>query len=74
MIQASLCVANAAGQHLLAQEGAFDLISLESEPVQPSIMFGARGWLDLSKPYTLKTTEGEKIIPVENWDRGWGSI
>lgn len=72
MTRAGLCAASAAGTHLLAQEGAFGLILLENEPVQPSLMFGARGRLDLSKPYILKTPTGPLEIPVENWGCGWG--
>lgn len=72
MTRAGLCASAAAGTNLLAQEGAFGLILLENEPVQPSLMFGARGRLDLSKPYVLKTPAGAVEIPVENWGHGWG--
>ena len=74
MTRAGLSVANAAGMDLLAQEGAFGLILLENEPVHPSLMFGARGRLDLSKPYLVKTKEEQEEIPVGNWSYGWGVV
>ncbi len=72
MTRAGICLAQAAGENLIAHEGGFGLILLEKEPVEPSLMFGAKGQLDLSKPYVMQTETGLKQYPVETWSYGWG--
>ncbi|MEO1262872.1 MAG: enolase C-terminal domain-like protein [Bacteroidota bacterium] len=72
LTRAGMCAANAAGNHLVAQEGGFGLLLLEKEPVGPSLMIGPKGQIDLSNNYTIKTPEKIIEIPKENWSVGWG--
>ncbi|MFT5765265.1 MAG: L-alanine-DL-glutamate epimerase-like enolase superfamily enzyme [Saprospiraceae bacterium] len=74
MTRAGMCAAQAAGAHLRSQEGCFGTILLAEEPVTPSLMFGARGQLDLTKPYILKTENGNIEFPLSTWDKGWGLV
>ncbi|MFT5384877.1 MAG: L-alanine-DL-glutamate epimerase-like enolase superfamily enzyme [Saprospiraceae bacterium] len=74
MTRAGMCAAQAAGAHLRSQEGCFGTILLSEEPVTPSLMFGARGQLDLTKPYILKTENGNIEFPLSTWDKGWGLV
>jgi L-alanine-DL-glutamate epimerase-like enolase superfamily enzyme len=46
LTRAALVVAQAAGEDLLAQEGAFGTFLLERDVCDPSLMFGAGGMLD----------------------------
>lgn len=72
MTRAGMCVAQAAGENLVGHEGGFGMILLKSEPVEPSLIFGAKGQLDLRNPYTLKNETGSKVFPTQTWSRGWG--
>lgn len=72
LTRAALIPASAAGENLLAQEGAFGEYLVEQEPVEPALMFGREGILDLDRPYRVETSKGKETIPVENWDYGFG--
>ncbi len=72
LTRAALTSANAAGAALIAQEGAFGDYLVEREPVSPSLKFGRHGVLDLNCPYYLKTVQGIRVIPAENWRVGFG--
>jgi L-alanine-DL-glutamate epimerase-like enolase superfamily enzyme len=72
LTRAALITAYAAGESLIAQEGAFGDYLVEREPVDPILRFGRNGILDLSYPYYLKTVQGLKLIPKENWNIGFG--
>ena len=72
LTRAALVASAAAGESLVAQEGAFGDYLIKQEPVQPMLKFGRNGLLDLHSPYFLKTVQGLKIIPVENWGCGFG--
>ncbi|MBW1821376.1 MAG: hypothetical protein JRI92_06360 [Deltaproteobacteria bacterium] len=72
LTRAALITAYAAGENLIAQEGAFGDYLVEREPVDPILKFGQNGILDLSHPYYLKTDQGLRLIPKENWNIGFG--
>lgn len=72
LTRAALIAGNAAGENLIAQEGAFGDYLVEREPVHPVLKFGRSGILDLSSPYYLKTDQGLQVIPRENWNTGFG--
>jgi len=72
LTRAALIAAYTAEESLIAQEGAFGDYLVEQEPVNPVLKFGRNGILDLNYPYYLKTVQGLKLIPVENWDTGFG--
>ena len=72
LTRAALVASAAAGESLVAHEGAFGDYLVEREPVQPTLKFGRGGLLDLRLPYYLKTVQGLQIIPVENWNAGFG--
>ncbi|MDY6792076.1 MAG: enolase C-terminal domain-like protein [Thermodesulfobacteriota bacterium] len=72
LTRAALIPAYAAGDSLIAQEGAFGDYLVEKEPVDPILKFGQNGILDLSYPYYLETVRGFKLIPKENWNIGFG--
>ena len=72
LTRAALIPAHAAGESLIAQEGAFGDYLVEREPVDPILKFGQNGILDLNYPYYLKTVQGLKLISVENWNTGFG--
>ena len=72
LTRAALVASAAAGENLVAHEGAFGDYLVEREPVQPTLKFGRGGHLDLRLPYYLKTVHGLQIIPVENWNAGFG--
>ena len=72
MTRAGMCLAQAANENLIAHEGGFGLILLENEPVTPSLMFGAKGQLDLTKNYIIQTKTGIKTYSTETWNHGWG--
>ncbi len=61
LTRAGMCVARAAGSNLAAQEGGYGLMLLEREPIQPSLMFAAKGQIDLAK-----------VAADGNWEMGWG--
>lgn len=56
LTRAGMCVAQAAGESLLAHEGGFGEILLEKDMTQPSLSFGVGG----------------KITIPEDWPFGWG--
>ena len=72
LTRAALVASSAAGETLIAQEGAFGDYLVEREPVEPILKFGRHGLLNLSYPYYLKTVQGLKVIPAENWNNGFG--
>ena len=72
LTRAALVASSAAGESLIAHEGAFGDYLVEREPAEPMLKFGRNGMLDLRTPYYLKTAQGLKVIPVENWDTGFG--
>ena len=74
LTRAGMLVAKAASQNLMAQEGGFGTILLEKDRVYPSLTLGARGKIDLTKPYPIKTVEKVIDILPDNWDKGWGLI
>ena len=72
LTRAALIPAHAAGENLIAQQGAFGDYLVEREPVDPILKFGRNGMLDLSYPYYLKNVRGLMLTPVENWNTGFG--
>ncbi|PKN18068.1 MAG: hypothetical protein CVU71_11140 [Deltaproteobacteria bacterium HGW-Deltaproteobacteria-6] len=72
LTRAALVISAAAGENLAAHEGAFGDYLVSREPSQPTLTFGRGGLLDLRMPYHLKTVRGLQIVPVENWDAGFG--
>jgi L-alanine-DL-glutamate epimerase-like enolase superfamily enzyme/pimeloyl-ACP methyl ester carboxylesterase len=72
LTRAALVASAAAGENLVGHEGAFGDYLVQREPVQPTLKFGRGGHLDLRLPYYLKTVHGLQIIPVENWNTGFG--
>lgn len=62
LTRAAMCVAQAAGDSLIAQEGGFGTRLLEYDNVSPCLMFGAGGQLSLAS-----AEEDSKI-----GDTGWG--
>jgi len=72
LTRAALTVANAAGDSLIAQEGAFGGRIVERETAVPSLRWSLRGELDLSRPYGEVTPEGLHITGPDAWRIGWG--
>ncbi len=72
LTRAALIPACAAGENLIAQEGAFGDYLVKSEPVDPMLKFGRCGVLNLDQPYYVKSIQGLRVIPKENWDIGFG--
>lgn len=72
LTRAAMLVAAAAGDSLVAQEGAFGSRLIEREPASPSLRWGRGGVLDLRGPYAEVTTEGLQITAPQAWTRGWG--
>ena len=72
LTRAALVVSGAAGDSLIAHEGAFGDYLVEREPASPMLKFGREGLLDLNSPYYLKTVQGLQVIPAENWKVGFG--
>ncbi|MBW2142352.1 MAG: alpha/beta fold hydrolase [Deltaproteobacteria bacterium] len=72
LTRAALIPAHAAGENLIAQQGAFGDYLVEREPVDPILKFGRNGMLDLSYPYYFKNVRGLMLTPVENWNIGFG--
>jgi L-alanine-DL-glutamate epimerase-like enolase superfamily enzyme/pimeloyl-ACP methyl ester carboxylesterase len=70
--RAAMVAAAAAGDHLVAQEGAFGDYLLQREPFDPTLTFGHGGRLDLQKPYRQNTARGVSIVMPENWRLGFG--
>lgn len=72
LTRAALVVSGAAGNSLIAHEGAFGDYLVEQEPVRPVLKFGHQGLLDLNSPYSLETDQGLKVISTDNWKIGLG--
>jgi L-alanine-DL-glutamate epimerase-like enolase superfamily enzyme len=72
LTRAALVVSGAAGDSLIAHEGAFGDYLVEQEPASPMLKFGRDGLLDLNSPYYLKTVQGLQVIPPESWSVGFG--
>ena len=72
LTRAALIPAVAAGERLIAHEGAYGDYLVEREPVEPTLKFGDCGRLDLGAPYFFETVQGRQAVPVENWDTGFG--
>jgi len=72
LTRAALIPAHAAGENLIAQQGAFGDYLVEREPVDPILKFGRNGMLDLSYPYYLKNVRGLMLTTVDNWNIGFG--
>jgi len=72
LTRAALVVSGAAGESLIAHEGAFGDYLVEQEPVSPILKFGHQGLLDLNSPYHVETEQGLIVIPTENWEIGFG--
>ena len=72
LTRAGMLVAAAAGEALIAQEGAFGSRLVEREPATPSLKWGRGGALDVSRVYAEVTTEGLQLTAPEAWTRGWG--
>ncbi|MDD4356095.1 MAG: alpha/beta fold hydrolase, partial [Smithellaceae bacterium] len=72
LTRAALVASAAADESLAAHEGAFGDYLVQREPVYPTLKFGREGNLDLRLPYYLKTVLGLQIVPVENWNTGFG--
>jgi L-alanine-DL-glutamate epimerase-like enolase superfamily enzyme len=72
LTRAALVISAAAGDSLIAHEGAFGDYLVKQEPVNPMLKFGQEGMLDLNSPYYLKTVQGLQVIPPENWSVGFG--
>lgn len=63
LTRAALMVAQAARANLFAQEGAFGTLLLESDALQPTLMFGANGKLDVDS-LRLDQSPGLGLVPV----------
>ena len=72
LTRAAMLVARAAGERLIAQEGAFGGRIIEREPARPSLQWGHGGMLDLAQPYAEVTHLGLKLTMPDAWQRGWG--
>ncbi|MEI7636797.1 MAG: alpha/beta fold hydrolase [Syntrophus sp. (in: bacteria)] len=72
LTRAALVASGAAGESLIAHEGAFGDYLVEREPANPMLKFGRQGLLDLRSLYYFKTVQGLQIIPPENWNIGFG--
>ena len=72
LTRAALVASCAAGESLIAHEGAFGDYLVEREPAEPMLKFGREGLLDLRSPYYSKTVQGLQVIPAENWNIGFG--
>ena len=72
LTRAAMLVAAAAGDLLVAQEGAFGSRLIEREPAAPSLKWGRGGVLDLRGAYAEVTSEGLQVTPPQAWQQGWG--
>jgi len=67
LTRAALTVAHAAGDILVAQEGAFGTLLLEHDAVKPVLMFGPGGWLQ----YPIAAdSNSEKPLESAQWGLG----
>ncbi len=72
LTRAAQILASAAGDSLMAMEGAFGDYLVEWEPVSPMLRFGHGGILDLDSDYYYKTVTGLKHVPATAWAEGLG--
>ncbi|MDP1682090.1 MAG: enolase C-terminal domain-like protein [Burkholderiales bacterium] len=63
LTRAALVVAQAARDILIAQEGAYGTLLLESDAVEPALMFGAKGELDILSS-RLAQSPGLGLTPI----------
>lgn len=63
LTRAALIVAQAARDSVIAQEGAFGTMLLESDAVQPMLMFGAKGEIDILSA-RLDRSPGFGLTPI----------
>lgn len=63
LTRAALIVAQAARDILVAQEGAFGTLLLESDAMQPTLMFGLKGELDIASAQ-ITQSPGFGLIPA----------
>ncbi len=70
--RAALIIGPTVDDNLIAREGAFGDHLVEWEPVKPGLKFGRAGFMNLNDTYYYKTVEGLNIVPVKNWNRGFG--
>jgi L-alanine-DL-glutamate epimerase-like enolase superfamily enzyme len=63
LTRAALVVAQAARDILIAQEGAFGTMLLASDAVEPALMFGAKGELDI-RSSQLEQSPGFGLTPI----------
>lgn len=68
LTRAALIVAQAARDIVIAQEGAFGTLLLESDAVQPTLMFGAAGELDINS-FRLEQLPGFGLAPIPDLER-----
>jgi L-alanine-DL-glutamate epimerase-like enolase superfamily enzyme len=68
LTRAALIVAQAARDIVVAQEGAFGTMLLESDAVQPMLMFGAAGELDVNS-LRLEELPGFGLAPIPDLER-----
>ncbi|MCK5311454.1 MAG: alpha/beta fold hydrolase [Desulfobacteraceae bacterium] len=72
LTRAGMVVASAAGENLIAHEGAFGDYLVEREPVEPMLKFSRFGALDLTIPYYYVNVHGLNLVSAENWNIGFG--
>jgi L-alanine-DL-glutamate epimerase-like enolase superfamily enzyme/pimeloyl-ACP methyl ester carboxylesterase len=72
LTRAAMLVAAAAGDRLVAQEGAFGSRLIEREPATPSLKWGRGGRLDVRQTYAEVTSEGLQLTAPQAWAQGWG--
>lgn len=63
LTRAALMVAQAARDIVIGQEGAFGTLLLESDAMQPTLMFGAKGMLDIHA-LRLDQSPGFGLMPI----------
>lgn len=73
LTRAALIVAQAARDIVIGQEGAFGTLLLESDAMQPTLIFGANGELDLS-PLQFHLSTGFGLTPVPNLAKFYSQI
>ncbi|MEM1321217.1 MAG: enolase C-terminal domain-like protein [Bacteroidota bacterium] len=72
MTRAGMLVAQAAGPQLIGQEGGYGTMLLEQEPVDPSLVFGFGGIIDLTQVEEDRLPSGAPSLYSANWQAGWG--
>lgn len=72
LTRAGLIASSAAGDHLIAHEGAFGNFLVAWEPVKPMLRFNNKGKLNLDAPYVYKDERGYHTVPPKTWALGMG--